>query len=316
MELHNIIIVGSGPAAYTAALYTADLNPILFEGKVIGNNGPGGQLTTTTNVDNYPGFPEGVMGPELMNKMKCQAKNRGVIVLPKTVSKIVKENGTFLVYSDDEEYKTKVVIIASGAQARRLFVPGTNNGEYWQRGISSCAVCDGWAFRDQVVAVIGGGDTAMEETMHLSAIAKKVILIHRRDAFRAKQAFLKLVEGKENVEIMRSFQLKSAEGKDGYLSKINLLNLKTNEIVSLDVDGLFFAVGHDPNTKFLDKEMVKCDDSGYIITDNNMQTSCDGIFACGDVQDKKYRQAVTAAMSGCIAGLNAKKYIEKCCESK
>lgn len=307
--MENVIIIGSGPAAYTAALYTLKHNPLLFEGEIIGGIGPGGQLTTTTAVDNYPGFPKGVQGPELMDAMKNQATSRGLRVVSRSVSKVKKENGRFIVQADNDSWETKCVIIATGASAKRLDAPGTKDGEYWQKGISACAICDGFFFKDDVVGIIGGGDAAMEEAHYMSKLASKVYLIHRRDEFRARSDMLKRVKSQKNVEIVTPATLVSAHGSD-FLEYIKLKNERTGEIFNLKMGGLFFAIGHVPNTSFLEKD-VKLTDLGYIDANECGHTSVEGLFACGDVQDHKYRQAVTAAASGCIAGIESCKYIER-----
>lgn len=305
--MENVVIIGSGPAAYTAAMSVLSFNPILFEGEIVGDVGPGGQLTTTTYVDNYPGFPNGVQGPELMSSMREHAQESGIKIISKTVTSITKENGIFNIVAGNNAYKSRSIIIATGASAKRLYAPGTREGEYWQKGISACAVCDGFFYEGMDVAVIGGGDSAMEETIYLSNIAKKVYLIHRRAEFRARADKLEKVKSIKNVEIITPAVLVSAHG-DEVLKYIKLENKTTNEVYDLNIDGLFFAIGHNPNTKFLNG-MLKLDDLGYIQTDKWMHTSVDGCFACGDVQDYVYRQAITASSSGYIAGIEAKKYL-------
>lgn len=307
--MENILIVGSGPAAYAAAMTVLKYSPVLFEGEVVGDIGPGGQLTTTTDVDNYPGFPHGVQGPRLMKQMREQAINNGVRIISKTVTKLRKEGSTFVVYTDLDKYVAKSVIIATGASARRLYVPGTREGEFWQKGISACAVCDGFFFSGMDVAIIGGGDSAMEEALYMSNIAKKVYLVHRRLGFRARKDKLDKIKKLKNLEMVVPSVLVSAHGDD-FLRYIKLRNPETGEETDLPVDGLFFAIGHVPNTKFLD-ESVELNEAGYIKTNERMHTSVEGLFACGDVQDSVYRQAVTAAASGYIAGIEGCKYVEK-----
>lgn len=307
--MENILIVGSGPAAYAAAMTVLKHRPMLFEGEIVGDIGPGGQLTTTTDVDNYPGFPQGIQGPELMKQMKEHAVRNGVRIVSKTVTRVYKENGVFVVHTDESRYSARCVIVATGASAKRLRVPGTGDGEFWQKGISACAVCDGFFFSGMDVAVIGGGDSAMEEAMYMSNIARRVYLVHRRFGFRARKDKLDKVMGLKNVEKMMPYVLVSAHG-DEFLKYIKLRNPESGEEVDLNVDGLFFAIGHVPNTKFLE-ENVELDDAGYIITNERMHTSVEGLFACGDVQDPVYRQAVTAASSGYIAGIESCKYIER-----
>lgn len=306
--VESVIVIGSGPAAYTAALFTADHRPVLFEGEVVGGIGPGGQLTTTTAVDNYPGFPHGTQGPKLMESMKAQAVSRGLRVISSTVIKLEKHDGRFVIYTSNSKYEARSVILATGASAKRLYVPGTKEGEFWQKGISACAVCDGFFFKNEVVAIIGGGDSAMEETIYMSNIASKVYLIHRRNEFRARKDMLQRVRSLKNVEIITPANLTSAHGSE-FLEYIKLKNAETDEEFDLKVSGLFFAIGHTPNTNFLEKN-VKVNEMGYVIVNDQMHTSVDGLFACGDVQDFKYRQAVTAAASGCIAGIECGRYIK------
>lgn len=306
--MEEIVIIGSGPAAYSAALFTIKHNPVLFEGEIVGDIGPGGQLTTTTNVDNFPGFPNGTQGPDLMNDMKEQAKRKGLKIISRTVNKLEKKEDRFIIHTSDNTYESKSVILATGASAKRLYAPGTKEGEFWQKGISACAVCDGFFFKDEVVAIIGGGDSAMEETIYMSNIAKKVYLIHRRNEFRARADKVEYIKNISNVEIITPANLVSAHGSD-FLESIKIENAETGEISDLSVNGLFFAIGHVPNTQFLPKE-AKCNETGYVIVDERMHTSIEGLFACGDVQDFKYRQAVTAAATGCIAGIECSKYVE------
>lgn len=307
--MEDVIVVGSGPAAYTAALYASSKKPLLFEGVVIGDIGPGGQLTTTTAVDNYPGFPNGVQGPELMETMRQQALDKGVRVVSETVTKVEKWGDKFVVSAGGKEYETRAVIMATGASAKRLRVPGTGEGEFWQKGISACAICDGFFFKDEPVAIIGGGDAAMEEAHYMSKIASKVYLIHRRETFRARKDMIERLKAQSNVEFIIPAELVSAHGDD-FLKSLKLKNTETGEEFDLNVSGLFFAIGHEPNAKFLSAD-VKKDPVGYIIADERMHTSVAGMFACGDVQDATYRQAVTAAASGCIAGLECCKFLNK-----
>lgn len=308
MNLENVVVIGSGPAAYTAALFASSKSPLLFEGEFNEEIGPGGQLTTTTDVDNYPGFPHGTNGPELMNIMRKQADDAGIRIITQKVVRIEKINGIFVVVdSTEKQYKTRSVIVATGASARRLNSPGTNDGEFWQKGISACAVCDGYFFRNKTVALIGGGDSAMEETIYMSNIAKKVYVIHRRNEFRAREDKQSEIRRRENIEILTPYELLRAEG-DERLRNIVILNKESGEKVKLAVDGLFFAIGHVPNTEFLNG-IVELDNNKYIKTNEKMKTSVDGIFACGDVQDNQYKQAVTAAASGCIAGKECLKYL-------
>lgn len=306
MAVESVIIVGSGPAAYSAALYASAETPLLFEGEGVGGIGPGGQLTITTDVDNYPGFPAGVQGPELMDNMRNHAIERGVRIISANVDRVERGPSGFVITVGKTCYETKTVVVATGASARRLSVPGTRDGEFWQRGISACAVCDGFAFRGRTVAVIGGGDSAMEEILYLSNICAKAILIHRRDGFRAREDKLDKVRTTKNIEIITPAELVSAHG-DTALRSLKLVDNNTHKTFDLPVDGLFFGIGHDPNVSFLDGLVELA--NGYIKTNKDMSTSVPGLFACGDVQDYYYKQAVTAASSGCTAALSCLKYL-------
>lgn len=308
MDAEQVVIVGSGPAAYSAALYASQRKPLLFEGEFTEGIGPGGQLTTTTDVDNYPGFPSGTQGPALMEVMRKQALSEGVRIVAKNVVKVARDGDLFIIEDSKTAYRSRSVIIATGASAKRLYVPGTRDGEFWQRGISACAVCDGAIFRNKTVAVIGGGDSAMEEVLYLSKIASKAYLIHRRHGFRAREDKLAKVRSTPNIEIITPAELVAAHGND-VLESIELVDNETGETFKLEVDGLFFGIGHNPNTGFLEG-LVEVNGNGYIVTDENMHTSMKGLFACGDVQDYYYRQAVTAAASGCVAALECLKYLE------
>lgn len=308
--VEEVVIIGSGPAAYNAALYTMDEDPILFEGGYIGNNGPGGQLTTTTSVDNYPGFPNGTEGPELTDLMREQAVSRGLRVVSETVTDLRKDGNGFIVLSGEKEYRTNVVIVATGASARRLFVPGTKDDEFWQRGISSCAVCDGFAYVGKTTCVIGGGDAAMEEALYLSGISKKVYIIHRRNEFRARNDMLERARNMKNIEILTPYVLVSALGSNK-VERINIQNVQTKVIEALEMDGVFFGIGHDPNTSFLTNVDVELDEEGYMVVKDDGSTRVAGLFACGDVCDKRYRQAVTAAASGAISGITAMKFLKQ-----
>lgn len=306
--IEEIIIIGSGPAAYSAAIYTKKFNPIILRGGMVGSIGPGGQLTTTTFVDNYPGFPTGVQGPELMDIMYEQAKTFNLRQIDRTVINIQKNNNIFYVYTKRDIYKAKCLIIATGASAKRLYVEGTNDNELWQKGISACAVCDGYFYKDKIACVIGGGDSAMEEVLFLSKICSKVYLIHRRNEFRSRKDKLEEVKKTKNIVIVTPYNLKSAHGID----KLEYIILENGvETKKLEVDGLFFGIGHTPNTQFLEENFLHVlDKDKFIKVNEDCTTAEKGLFACGDVFDKVYRQAVTAASSGCIAGLNAAKFLK------
>lgn len=307
-----VVIIGSGPAGYTAALYAEAHFPLLIEGDyVTSSQYPGGQLTTTTDVDNFPGFECGIQGPELARRFREHALLGDKLrIVAGTVTKMESAGGLFLLHTTEGTYKARSVIVATGAAAKRIDVKGTGDDELWQKGISACATCDGWLFKDRIVAVIGGGDTAMEEVMYLSGLAKRVLLVHRRDKFKARPDLLSKVRSNPKVAIREFAVLKEARGSDR-LQSIVLQNVKTGEEEEVDVDGLFFAIGHSPSTDFLPRDEFDLDSDGYLKTDpRTMETSVKGVFGCGDVQDKIYRQAITAAASGCIAALSAMAFLE------
>ncbi|KAF7685777.1 Thioredoxin reductase [Cucumispora dikerogammari] len=310
-KIENLIIIGSGPAGYAAALKAKHLNPILFEGAVIFNIPPGGQLTTTTHVDNYPGFPNGIQGPDLMKLIKKQAINSNIRTYQRTVTWIEKgENDLLNVTVGKRIIKTRSIIIASGSRARRLYVKGTKDNELWQKGISSCAVCDSEGLVNKIVGVIGGGDTAMEEAHFLSNIAKKVYLIHRNEKFRARNDFLLKIQGIKNIYFMTNKELKEAKGNKR-IESIVVVDTLTAEESNLKVDGLFFAIGHDPNTFFFDVNVIKLNQfNKYIMCNNKMETSLKGVFAAGDVVDFIHRQAITASGSGVTAALSVIEYLK------
>ncbi len=308
--MENLIIIGSGPAAHTAAIYAgrAKLNPLVYEGLLAGGVAAGGQLTTTTEVENYPGFPEGVSGPELMVKMREQAIKCGARIKTLTVDKVDLKSNPFKVFSGNEVVEAKSIIIATGATAKRMNVPGEE--KFWQKGISACAVCDGALpfFRNKVLVVVGGGDSAGEEATFLTKYASKVILLVRRDVLRASKAMQERVSANPKIEIMWNTELTEAVGEKS-LAAVKIKNNKTNQESKIDAGGLFYAIGHLPNTSFLNGQ-IELDETGYIKTvPGTTKTNVPGVFACGDVQDKIYRQAVTAAGSGCMAALEAEKYL-------
>lgn len=309
---HKVLIIGSGPAAHTAAIYTAraELKPVLYEGFMAAGVAAGGQLTTTTEVENFPGFPDGIMGPELMDRMRAQSVNFGTEIITETVNSVDLSSRPFKYEADGGSGEADCVIIATGATAKRLNVPGTGDGEYWMRGVSACAVCDGALpiFRDKPLAVIGGGDSAMEEASFLTKYASKVYIVHRRDTLRASKIMQQRALNNPKIEFVWNHQLKEAKGGD-LLETIVVENTQDGSTKEISVSGLFFAIGHVPNTKFLGGQ-VETDEDGYIVTKpGTAETSVDGVFACGDVQDKKWRQAITAAGSGCMAALQAEHFL-------
>ena len=308
----NVLIIGSGPAAHTAAIYAAraELKPLLYEGFMAAGVAAGGQLTTTTDVENFPGFPEGIMGPELMAGMRKQSERFGTRIVTETVNKVDFSKWPYTFEADGSSGEAKVVILATGATAKRLDAPGTRDGELWQRGISACAVCDGALpmFRDQPLMVIGGGDSAMEEAGFLSKYGSKVYIVVRRDELRASKIMQERAKNNKKIEFIWSHQLKEAQGDD-LLQKVILKSTKDDSEQTIETAGLFFAIGHVPNTSFLDGQ-ITTDDDGYIITKpGTTETNVEGVFACGDVQDKRWRQAITAAGTGCMAALQAEHYL-------
>ena len=304
--IHKTIIIGSGPAGLTAAIYAAraNLSPIVFEG-----NQPGGQLTITTDVENYPGFPDGVLGPDMMDLFRKQAQKFGAECFYKHVSKVDFSSSPFKVYVQDEEYLAESVIISTGASARMLGLAAEK--ELMGYGVSTCATCDGYFFKEKEIVVIGGGDSAMEEASFLTKFASKVTLIHRREEFRASKIMIDRVLDNPKIEIIKNAVVTDILGsqKDG-VSNILLKDTIDGKERNFDCDGVFYGIGHEPNTNQF-KGIINLDDQGYIITNpGSTLTNVAGVFACGDVQDSHYRQAVTAAGSGCMAAIDAEKYLE------
>jgi thioredoxin reductase (NADPH) len=304
-DINNVIIIGSGPAGYTAAIYAAraNLKPILVSGFQ-----PGGQLTITTDVENYPGYEDPIQGPWLMEQMQKQAAHVGTeiinsqvteVFLNEKIKKLNLDNGTTL--------NTKTVIISTGAQARWLGLE--NEAKFQGHGLSACATCDGFFFKDKEVAVIGGGNSAAEEALFLTKFATKVYLVHRRDKLRAEKILQDRLKQNSKIDFIWNSEVTKFNGNDD-LESIDLLNKQDNKISNLKIDGVFIAIGHDPATQLF-KGQLKMDDGGYIITDpDSTKTSIEGVFAAGDVRDKIYRQAVTAAGMGCMAALEVEKYLD------
>lgn len=310
MQKAKLVIIGSGPAGYTAAIYAAraNLEPILFEGFLSGV--AGGQLMTTTDVENFPGFPEGVQGPELMSRCRAQAERFGTRILAEDVKGVELGAHPFIVEGTSESFEAQVLIVATGATARRLDVPGTRNGELWQRGVTACAVCDGAMplFRGKELYVIGGGDSAVEEAIFLTKYGSKVYLVHRRGELRASKIMAERALKHPKIEILWHSEIVAVEGSE-CVESVSVKNNQRGEVTKRSAAGVFFAIGHDPNTRFLNGQLAT-DPSGYIITEaGSAQTSVDGVFAAGDVQDHVYRQAVTAAGSGCMAALDAERWL-------
>lgn len=309
--MEKIVIIGSGPAGHTAAIYAgrATLDPLMFEGFMAAGVAAGGQLTTTTEIENFPGWPEGIGGPELMDRMRKQSERCGARIRTETISGVDLSRRPFVLSVEGgEKIVTQSLIIATGATARRMGVPGEN--EFWQKGVSACAVCDGALpmFRAKVLVVIGGGDTAMEEASHLAKYASQVIIVHRRDSFRASKAMQDRVLANEKIKVIWNHVL-TRVGGNKYLEWVEVEDVQQQKTQRLPCAGLFYAIGHTPNTAFLNGQL-KLDDAGYIVTcPGSTRTSVEGVFAAGDVQDHIYRQAISAAGSGCMAALDAERWL-------
>lgn len=309
--MENVIIIGSGPAAHTAAIYAARANlaPLLFEGMMAGGVAAGGQLTTTTEIENFPGFPDAITGPELMLRMREQSVKYGTRIETETVEKVDLSRSPFTVFTEGgSSFETRALILATGATAKRMNIPGENL--FWQKGISACAVCDGALpfFRNKVLVVVGGGDTAVEEATHLTKYAAKVILMHRRDQLRASKTMQQRALNNPKIEVMWNTVPLEAVG-DKFLTGLKVSNTVTGVQSDVACGGLFYAIGHLPNTLFIGGQ-VQLDETGYIKTvPGSTATTIPGVFACGDVQDKKYRQAIVAAGSGCMAALEAEHFL-------
>lgn len=311
-EKRKLVIIGSGPAAYTAAIYAAraNLHPLVYEGFF---SGPaGGQLMTTTEVENFPGFPEGIKGPELIDRMRKQAERFGTTMLTEDVTSVELNSHPFLIQGSSTTVHAEALIIATGATAKRMDVPGARDGQLWQKGVTACAVCDGAApiFRNKDLYVIGGGDSAVEEAIFLTKYGKKVYLVHRRDQLRASKIMCDRVLQHPKIEVLWNTVLEKVEGNE-FVERVLLKNTITGKEESRLASGVFFAIGHQPNTQFLSGQ-IELEETGYIrVSARSTRTSREGVFAAGDVQDHIYRQAVSAAGSGCMAALDAERWLSE-----
>jgi len=304
-DVRDVIVIGGGPAAYTAALYAAraNLNPLVIEGF-----NWGGQLMITSEVENYPGYPEGIMGPEMMRQFREQAARFGSEFVSDDVTRVDFSEQPLKVYVEDDEYAARTVVVATGATARQLGLDSER--ALHGRGVTYCATCDGAFYREKEVVVVGGGDSAMEEALFLTKFASKVTIVHRRDVFRASQIMVDRARAHEKIELLTPFVVDEVLGvEDGKLSGLRLRNVETGESLDHATDGLFVAIGHDPTTKLF-VDWLDHDESGYLLTrGKTTETNVPGVFAAGDVQDHVYRQAITAAGSGCQAALDAERYL-------
>ena len=303
--MREVIIIGSGPAGLTAAVYSAraSLKPLLIEGLEAG-----GQLMMTTEVENYPGFRSGILGPDLMAEMRAQAERFGTDIIQGDVSAIQLDSAPFTVTTNTGTHQSKSLILATGASARLLGLESEK--KLMGHGVSTCATCDGYFFRDKPIVVVGGGDSAMEEATSLTKFASHVTLVHRREEFRASKIMQDKARANEKISFELNTIVEEIKGVDqGVVTAVALRNMKTGVVKNLDVEGVFIAIGHTPNTSLVHGQ-IELDENGYIVPQQGTQTSVRGVFACGDVQDHVYRQAITAAGSGCMAAIDAERYLE------
>jgi thioredoxin reductase (NADPH) len=303
--VNNVIIIGSGCAGLTAAIYAgrANLEPLVIDG-----NETGGQLTLTSAVENFPGFPEGILGPDLIGNMRKQAQRFGARFEAGAITEVDLSRRPFEIFSGDDAYKARALIIASGATARMMGLECER--KLIGRGVSTCATCDGYFFRGKEIAVVGGGDSAMEEANFLSKFASRVYLLHRRTDFRASKIMVDRARRNEKIRFLTPVIVEEIlDVSKGAVESVTLRNMQTNEVSALPVEGVFVAIGHDPNTTMF-RGKLAMDDNGYLITHDGSKTDIAGVFAAGDVQDHHYRQAVTAAGSGCMAAIDAEKFLE------
>ena len=298
----DVIIIGAGPAGYTAGIYSSRAR---HETLIISGLLPGGQLMNTTDVENYPGFSDGIMGPDLMQIMRKQTERMGTTIIDDVVVNVDFRRKPFKVLTGSEEFEAKAIIVCTGATPRKIGIEGEQT--FAGKGVSYCATCDGAFFREQPIAVVGGGDSCMEEAIFLTKFASKVHIIHRRDEFRASKIMQERALSNEKIQVHWNSTLKDING-DEKVNQVVLADVKTNEEISLDMGGVFVAIGHEPNTELF-KNQLELDTNGYIILKNNTETSVKGVFTAGDVHDHRYRQAVTAAGYGCMAAIDVDKYL-------